>query len=114
MGQRKIDEYALADTLLVYSDFHKKSFEEAGHSGKRFFVSPLWVDKSMWYREAPKRDDKAPNHPLKLLFVGAISLRKGIPFLLKAVATCGNAVQLTIVGSRQSQTALLLAPQRPM
>ena len=104
---RKLLEYSLADFLLVYSDLHRRSFEAAGYPSERLLVSPLWVDTDLWYREAP------PYHvdtrqPLSLLFVGSINLLKGIPFLMEAIAECGSAVQLTIVGAQNSETASFL------
>jgi glycosyltransferase involved in cell wall biosynthesis len=112
MAARKLLEYSLADILLLYSDVHRKSFEDAGHSRERLFVSPLWVDTSAWYREALEYPEKtASEGPLKLLFVGSVNLRKGIPFLLKAVAACGNAVKLTIVGAQTSETVSQLGPE---
>jgi glycosyltransferase involved in cell wall biosynthesis len=109
MQSRKLREYSLADKLLVYSDFHRRGFQKAGFTGDRIFQSPLWVDQSLWYRTRTKRpEDLTPDLPLKLLFVGSISLRKGIPFLLQAVAECGKAVRLTIVGARTTQADRLL------
>lgn len=114
MDSRKLKEYSLADTLLVYSDFHRKSFEDAGFPKNRLFLSPLWVDTGFWCRTKAKTTlSLKPDVPLKLLFVGSISLRKGIPFLLRAVARCGKAVQLTIVGPRTSQTDRLLDRSLP-
>jgi glycosyltransferase involved in cell wall biosynthesis len=104
MTARKLLEYSLADILLVYSDFHRKSFEDAGIAKGRLFLAPLWVDTGQWYREIPRSSERTQKAPLKLLFVGSIELRKGIPFLLRAVAACGNAVQLTVVGPGGSQT----------
>src|SRR5579863_3723844 len=114
MSSRKIQEYSLADKLLVYSKFHARGFEEAGISKDRIFVSPLWVDRTLWHRTKPNSlGDLKPNRPLKLLFVGSLTLRKGIPFLLKAVATCGKAVTLTIVGAQNAQTTRLLHDSPP-
>ena len=110
MRTRKIREYSLADKLLVYSDFHARSFEQAGISRDRIFMSPLWVDPNLWYRtRSGPREDRRPDAPLKVLFVGQLTLRKGVPFLLKAIAKCGAAVQLTIVGQRSTQTNRLLS-----
>jgi glycosyltransferase involved in cell wall biosynthesis len=110
---RKLVEYSFADYLLVYSDLHRQSFEAAGYPSERLLVSPLWVDTNLWYREVPQHLDKTiTREPLKLLFVGSINLLKGIPFLMKAAAECGSAVQLTIVGAKNSETASLLGPAR--
>jgi glycosyltransferase involved in cell wall biosynthesis len=100
MERRKLGEYDLTDVLMVYSGFHRKSFEDEGFAPEQIFESPLWVDPGLWYRDAVDYPGSAkPMKPLKLLFVGSISLRKGIPFLLDAVAQCGAAVELTIVGT---------------
>ncbi len=122
MEQRKLREYDLADILLVYSGFHRKSFEGAAFAPERIFESPLWVDPGLWYRDVTDYPGSLkPMKPLKLLFVGSISLRKGIPFLLDAVAQCGTAVELTIVGTpplrshpsliAQSENVSYLSPQ---
>jgi glycosyltransferase involved in cell wall biosynthesis len=104
--KRKLLEYSLADVLILYSDFHRKSFEDSGYPRERLFVSPLWVDPDLWYREVLANPEKASSKTsLKLLFVGSVDLRKGIPFLLKAVDLCGSAVQLTIVGTRTASAA---------
>ena len=110
---RLMREYPLADILLLYSELHLKSFESAGYPRERLVVSPLWIDTHLWYRDAPKNSERtASNDPIKLLFVGSISLLKGIPFLLKAVVACGNAVQLTMVGPRDSETDVLVGPEK--
>jgi glycosyltransferase involved in cell wall biosynthesis len=110
---RKFLEYSLADYLLVYSDFHRKSFEEAGYPTDRLFVSPLWFDRSLWYPgDSEFAEEKTIERPLKLLFVGTVDLRKGIPFLLKAVTLCGNAVQLTILGARDPDSRSLMGGER--
>jgi glycosyltransferase involved in cell wall biosynthesis len=107
MEGRKLAEYALADTLILRSDFQRRSFEAAGFAAERLFVSSSWVDAGFWRRLQPKARD-APGAPLKLLFVGSMILRKGLPFLLRAVEVCGSAVQLTAVGPRSAQTDQLL------
>ncbi len=81
MQSRKAEEYSLADTLLVYSDFHRRTFEEAGFARERLFIVPLWADRNLWYRTRPKLEDRAEQRaPLKLLFVGSVNLRKEFPF----------------------------------
>ena len=113
MEARKLDEYALADILLVYSDFHRKSFESAGVPPDRLFMSPLWVDRLLWFTDVPGRlEATPPDRPLKVLYAGSIDLRKGIPFLLKAIDECGKAVQLTIVGPRGPGAASVLGRER--
>ncbi len=108
MAERKRREYELADKLLIYSDVHRRSFLRAGFPEDRLFQCPLWVDPALWNRDAPmERSDVS--RPLRILFVGSMNLRKGVPFLLDAVRACGKAVQVTLVGSRDAQCEPLLA-----
>lgn len=109
MATRKIREYALADILLVCSEFQRKAFEAMGFDNDRLFVSSVPFDPTFWRRTRAKNlDDLKPGAPLKLLFAGAVVLRKGIPFLLRAVARCGKAVELTIIGTKTSHSERLL------
>jgi glycosyltransferase involved in cell wall biosynthesis len=43
-------------------------------------------------------NSKKNSAPLKVLFVGSIGLRKGIPYLVRAVEKCGGLVELTLAG----------------
>jgi glycosyltransferase involved in cell wall biosynthesis len=44
-----------------------------------------------------------PEQPLRLLFAGALSQRKGISYLLKAVAVLKRHVELTLLGTKPLQ-----------
>jgi len=113
MEMRKLREYDLANFLLVYSGFHGKGFENEGFRPEQIFEIPLWVDPVLWYRNAVDYPGyMEPTKPLKLLFVGSISLRKGIPFLLDAVVKCGAAVELTIVGTPPPRAHPLLVTKK--
>jgi glycosyltransferase involved in cell wall biosynthesis len=102
MAERKRREYELAEKLLIYSDVHRRSFLRGGFPEERLFQCPLWVDPALWHRDEPvKLTD--PAKPLRLLFVGSINLRKGIPFLMEALKMCSRAVKLTLVGPRHPE-----------
>ncbi|CAN5773254.1 hypothetical protein BH11VER1_BH11VER1_10750 [soil metagenome] len=96
MADRKVVEFATADTLLVYSKVHALSFQKAGFNTSRILISPLWFNPSIWYPsdEKQKRNDGI----LRLLFVGGADLRKGIPFLLKAIRPLAPHVRLALAG----------------
>lgn len=93
---RKRDEFELAHHLLVYSPLHEESFVQAGFDRAQISIAPLWIDPNLWYPELRAAREGAS--PLRLLFVGGASLRKGIPFLLQAVEACGSKVHLTFAG----------------
>lgn len=110
MAARKAEEYAAANRLLIYSEVHRRSFLSAGFAGDRLFECPLWVDPEMWFPDAA---GPAPRgEKLRVLFVGGINLRKGVPFLLEAARTLGSAIELTLVGALASEMAPLIAAFR--
>jgi len=107
MDMRKLQEYEIADWLLVYSDFHRETFVSAGHDGGRIFQCPLWVDTDFWSVEGT-RTEVAEDGRLRVLFAGSIDLRKGIPFLLRAYDVCEKAISLTLVGPHDEELRPLL------
>lgn len=88
-------EYATADCITVPSHFAVRSFVEAGVSHDKLRRLPYGVDLSrfqMVARPDPQRFD--------VLFVGAMSLRKGVPYLIQAYRKLVHAAKsLTFVGS---------------
>lgn len=72
-------EYAECTGIFVPSDFAKKSFIEYGINENKVHKIPYGVDLSSFYPDSPKSTDT-----FDILFVGAMSLRKGIPYLLQA------------------------------
>ncbi len=106
MAARKAEEYAAADRLLVYSEVHRRSFLLAGFTEERLFECPLWVDPELWFPDATQRI--TPSDKLRVLFVGGINLRKGVPFLLEAARGLGAAIELTLVGAVAAELAPVL------
>ena len=102
MIERKLAEFALADRLMVYSDFQRDSFLAQGVPADRLWVNPLWVDVDFWH---PVADRPQPPHdrPLELLFVGELSFRKGLPFLFDALRQLRAPVRLTLAGRPTGQ-----------
>ena len=72
------EELALADFIFLPSEFAKKSFIEAGFGQDMLFVIERGADLS---RFVPGNPD---NKTFKVLFVGRVSLRKGVQYLLEA------------------------------
>jgi glycosyltransferase involved in cell wall biosynthesis len=96
MRERKRREIELADAILVCSEMQERMFRSQTATNANLYVVPLWVDNHFW--RPAEGDRKSDPGPLRALFVGKINLRKGVPFLIKAVAECKAAAPLTLVG----------------
>jgi glycosyltransferase involved in cell wall biosynthesis len=90
--RRELADYAVADRIVVPAEHVLRSFIERGTPRERLFVNPYGVDLSMFPpTPAP------PSNPLKILFVGAWSFRKGCDVLTEAWR-CMDRVHLLHVG----------------
>ncbi|MDR7523656.1 MAG: glycosyltransferase family 4 protein [Armatimonadota bacterium] len=78
--ERELQEYDLCDLIFVPSSFAYRSFVEKGVPEAKLVKIPYGVDLSL-FRPLPKEDDV-----FRVIYVGAMSLRKGIPYLLDATA----------------------------
>lgn len=77
---KEIKEYDLSDYISVPSVFSKKSFLEKGFSEKKVFNIPYGVDLNNFFLSNEIKNDDEFN----IISVGAISVRKGSIYLLKA------------------------------
>ncbi len=101
MLRRKKDELDLADLVLVCSDLQKRLLVERGMEAGRIRVNPLWVDAPWWAirsKQTERTVDHKASRPLRVLYAGAVSLRKGVPYLIQAMQLTGDAASLTVVG----------------
>lgn len=73
-----LEELGLADFIFLPSLFAKKTFIDAGIKQEKLFVINRAVDLER-YKPAQKNDER-----FRVLFVGGISLRKGVQYLLEA------------------------------
>lgn len=103
--ERELSEYAMADAIAVPSSFVQRSFVERGVSAEKLHVCPYGVDLSRYSRH-PRQDDV-----FRVLFVGSVSIRKGIGYLLEAVRPLvrRRRVELWLVGAVSPDAEALLA-----
>lgn len=93
-GLRLDQEIAAADDLIVLSSFQRRTFLEAGVLPDRLHVLPLGVDIDM-FRPA----DRLRNETFTIGFVGQLTQRKGISYLLSAFeALRPSGARLVLVG----------------
>lgn len=92
--ERELAEYAAADAIAVPSIFASQTFERCGIPRRKLIVNPYGVDLQ---RFTPRTRARRPG-PVRVLFVGGIGLRKGVPWLLEASGRLGRSVELHLVG----------------
>lgn len=108
MTERKKQELALADVVLCCSEFQRGHLMALNPQVRRSEVIPLWTDVDLWQPCVAGRNFSKPGEPLRVLYAGAVSLRKGVPYLLEAVEPLAAEVRLTLVGGVSEEMESLL------
>jgi len=78
--ERELEEYEEADIILVPSSIALRSFLEQGIQPSKVRKLPYGVDLEL-FRPTEKEDPV-----FRVIYVGVLSLRKGLPYLLEALA----------------------------
>lgn len=99
MVNRKAEELELADIVLCCSSLQRARLLECFPFVRRSEVISLWTDVPFWNSVAARRKSSNTSQPLRVLCAGAVSLKKGVPYLLQAVEPLEGEVELTLVGS---------------
>ncbi len=87
-------EFALADTIIIQSRFSERTLVERGIPAEKLVRIPLGVDVR---RFAPA--ESRSSGPFRVLFVGQLTLRKGLQYLLEAWKQLHwNDAELLVVG----------------
>ena len=93
--EREEAEYEKADAIIVPSLFAKNSFVEMGVSEQKVYNVPLGVELARFHPTGEPDLDH-----FDVLFVGAASIRKGLPYLLESFALLEHPKKrLRIVGT---------------
>lgn len=102
--ERILLEYQIADYILIPSDYVRQSFIKCGESENRLLQIPFGCDTK---RFLPVED--RGKHPFRLLFVGQVGIRKGVPDLLKVWQLLNwPDAELWIVGRISSEMSSIL------
>ena len=110
---RMLEEYDLADYIAVPSEHVKASFMAAGISEKKLLKIPYGCNVEKFFSNKPK----STKGPMIFLFVGMISLQKGIYYLLSAWRRLGlspSVAQLHLVGNVSAECEDLVAAATQM
>jgi starch synthase len=73
--------YETADAITVPSSFSRRSFIEKGVPAEKLHIIPYGVRLETFSKVADPSEDR-----FEVLFAGHVSLRKGVPYLLRAFA----------------------------
>ncbi|HUJ73121.1 MAG TPA: glycosyltransferase family 4 protein, partial [Verrucomicrobiae bacterium] len=111
MIAREEREYAIADRIVVLSSFAYESFEKSGLSHK-LLLMPLGVSVQH-FRASPEKIESRRQRilsgaPLRVLFVGTKSFRKGLVDLARVACLVDKKYQLRLVGAAEAGARGLL------
>jgi len=100
--KRLREEPHLSSRVVAASSFTRNTLLEDGVEKERIIVLPLGADTGH-IRYIPKEEDKISRRPLRLLYAGTVTQRKGIVYLLEAMKElgAGNDIELHIIGGIQ-------------
>lgn len=102
------DEYAAADVITLPSGFCVRSFVQMGVPARKLRKIPYGVELSRFKKVADPPADR-----FEVLFVGQVSLRKGVPYLLEAFQRLKHSrKRLRVVGAMQNEMRAFLRERR--
>ncbi len=108
--RRQIEEYEAADAVVVPSTFVKQSFVQQGFPADRLRVIPYGV-RTTHFRNV----SRPPGDRFRVLFVGALSIRKGARYLFQAFHELPHRMkELVIVGTVHDEVRPLAAEFRDL
>jgi glycosyltransferase involved in cell wall biosynthesis len=109
--QRAVEaELELADLVLVPSEFVARQLREAGVAPEKISVHPYGVDPRR-FAPAAGPDRPASPSPVRVLFVGQLSHRKGLGCLLDAARSLQDEdIAVTLMGPMVSPDVLVDVP----
>ena len=94
---REAAEWAAADLVVCGSEFVREGVIASGGSKDRCVVVPYGLDGTSFAAARPKRHEGS----LRVLTVGAVCLRKGVPYVLEAAKQMGGRAAFRMAGAIQ-------------
>ncbi len=113
--RRREKEWALADSIVVNSDFCRQALIKQGVPAEKLSIVPLCFENTAAGQNASSdsKNSNSPQSPLRVLFLGQVILRKGIQYLIQAAKLLENEpIQFDVVGPiGVSDAAVASAPR---
>jgi glycosyltransferase involved in cell wall biosynthesis len=97
MIAREMAEYDAVDAISVPTRYAARTFTERGIPEGKVFINPYGVELSRFFQSTTGENNEA-GRPVRILFVGRVDIRKGIPWLLRAFAPLAKTAELHVVG----------------
>lgn len=97
--EKILQEYEAADYVMVPAQHVRQSFMRQGFSSKKILYVPYGVNFEKFSRKLTIKPDK-----FRVIFVGQLSLQKGVQYLIKAWEKLNlpkDKTELLLVGNRQ-------------
>jgi glycosyltransferase involved in cell wall biosynthesis len=100
---REEREYALARRVIVASEFARDSFVKQGHPATQVSAVPLVHSEPAFAASAPEIEARVKRlragAPLRVLYAGLISYRKGMHDMLTVMQALGARMEFRMVGT---------------
>jgi glycosyltransferase involved in cell wall biosynthesis len=94
--ERYAAEISQADVIVTQSQFAAATYMEHGVTPSKVVALPLGVDLDLF---TPRHERAQRSDPFKVLYVGRLSARKGVPHLLTAMELIDSpSMELTLIG----------------
>lgn len=102
--QAKDQELSFADYVIVSSQHIRRTLQASPVSPSKIRVIPYGANETL----GPIRIlSRSSNRKLRVLFVGGLTQRKGIGYLLDAIESLGSSVELTMIGRKVGTSACI-------
>jgi len=114
--RRRAEEWAVADLVMVNSEWTRQALIKQGVNEDKLVVVPLAFERPSFESIAsdsrPRASSFSKKHPLRVLFLGQVILRKGIQYLIEAARLLEKeSIHFDIVGPNGiTDEALMSAP----
>ena len=93
--QRELEEYKNSNFILLPSNFVEKTFKDKGYKNTKV------INFGSWYKQFYPIEKKIKKNSFDIVFVGQISIRKGLHYLFEAFNHIkSNQINLHIIGSK--------------
>ncbi|MEH1910657.1 MAG: glycosyltransferase family 4 protein [Nostoc sp.] len=100
--EREEQEWSLADVILCGSDFVRDSIQQCQGPKERCVIVPYGIDASFGIDTSFQLSAKTPHQGLlRVLTIGSVGLRKGIPYVLEAAKQLKGKAIFRVVGPVQ-------------